>query len=150
MAWTVVRAVFTDVGNDALKPGGVVALLMGDEARTSRVSPTLTAVWGEVGPTFWAWLAIALVGVVLLRHRRIALGLGTAWVLPALTVSIAAALALVYIAGDQDITWWLMTSISRTTIVLRVLLLTDVFLWLLTACAASRHPAPAPIEIRRD
>ncbi|MEQ1700024.1 MAG: hypothetical protein ABMA25_07940 [Ilumatobacteraceae bacterium] len=150
MAWTLVRAVFTDAGNDALRPGGVAALLTGDEARTSRVSPTLTAVWGEVGPTVWVWLVVALAGLALLRRRRDGLGLGAAWVLPALAVGMAATLALVYVAGDQDITWWLATSISRTTIVLRVLLLADMFLWVLTAAAAVGEPTSDSAEIRGD
>jgi hypothetical protein len=141
--WTVVRSALTGASNDALSPSGVVALLRGEHARTSRVAPTLDAMWGQVGPTVWAWLAVALVGAVLLRGRRASAGLGAAWVLPVLAAGIAAAFALIYVAGVQDLTWWLMTSISRTTMVLRVLLLVDVFLWVLAAGTALTEGASA-------
>ena len=150
LLWTLVRTALTDASNDALQPGGIVSLLRGEYARTSRVSPTLEAVWGQVGTTAWAWLAVALVGVFLLRRERAVLGLGAAWVLPALTIAISASLTLVYVAGVQDITWWLMTSISRTTIVLRVLLLVDIGLWVLTAGATLVDRSPATTEIRID
>lgn len=147
MAWTLLRSALTGASNDALKPSGVVALLRGDDDRTSRVSPTVRGLWEQVDSTTWAWLVVAVIGAMLLRHRRSAASLGAAWVLPALAAGIAATLALVYISGAQDITWWLMTSITRTTIVLRVLLLVDVFLWVVVAVAALVEPESTEIGV---
>lgn len=147
MAWTLLRSALTGASNDALEPSGVVALLRGDDDRTSRVSPTVRGLWEQVDSTTWAWLVVALIGTLLLRHRRAAVNLGAAWVLPALAAGIAATLALIYISGAQDITWWLRTSITRTTIVLRVLLLVDIFLWVAVAAEALVEPEATKIRV---
>lgn len=150
MAWTVLRAALTGGSNDAFTPSGMVAFLRGESARTARLAPTLEGVWEQIDSTAMAWVVVALVGALVLRRARTELGLGAAWLLPTLVVGIASALTLVYVAGEPDITWWLMTSISRTTIVLRVLLLVDVCLWVLAAGAASDDRAPEPGEIGVD
>jgi hypothetical protein len=138
--WMAEMGHFVKRQNESINPSGAKGLLLGDAKYTDRVGPTLTAMWHQVGPTVLVTLAITVVALAGLgRHRR-RLGLGSWLWLPLSALGTAAAFLLTYAIGPYEVHWWLSTSIDRTMIVVRLLLVVEVAVWLIVGVAVWLNP----------
>jgi hypothetical protein len=97
-----------------------------------RLGPTVSAMWTQLHLLPFVAL-VALVGVLALRQRRRRAGLGhEAWLWACVCTSLVLT-ASTYVLGDLALSWWLTTSIDRTTLFATLLLYTDVAIWLCVA-----------------
>lgn len=134
--WSTETAHFFNGQNDSLSMSGLKGLLLGDHQYTDRVPPTLSAMWHQVGPTVVATLVITGVALLGLGRQRRRQGLGSFVWLPLAALGVAASFLLIYATGPHDVHWWLSTSIDRTMIVVRLLLVLEVAVWLVVGLAA--------------
>jgi hypothetical protein len=80
---------------------------------------------------------VALLG---LGRQRRGQGLGSFVWLPLVTLGVAGSFLLIYATGPHEVHWWLSTSIDRTMIVVRLLLVVEVAVWLVVGLAAWLDP----------
>jgi hypothetical protein len=99
-------------------------------------------------------LAVLVVGCIFLRRdRRRACLANPAWLWTAALLSLAIIFAT-YVFGSYEIHWWLLTSVSRTTIFAQVAVYTDLAIWTVIAFgggaarAARDRPEPTPVTAR--
>jgi hypothetical protein len=146
--WSAETAHFFHGQNDSLSVSGLKGLLLGDHQYTDRVPPTLSAMWHQVGPTLLATLAITAVALLGLGRQRRRQGLGSFVWLPLVTLGVAASFLLIYATGPHEVHWWLFTSIDRTMIVVRLMLVVEVAVWLVVGLSAWLDPH-GPRQARR-
>ena len=107
------------------------------QSATLRLHATASAVWENFHVLPLA-AAVAVLGVLALRHTRRRLGVGNdgwMWVVVAFSV---VALLITYVFGAPEIHWWLSTSANRTTIFAQLALYSDMAVWLAIAASAQR------------
>ena len=111
------------------------------ESASYRLGATLSGMWGQLHLVPVA-VAVAILGWAALRAARRRLGLGAAasvWAVAWWGVSVVAA---TYVFGDLEIRYWLTSSIARTTVFVRALLLAEMVTWglvLIVSPPASRR-----------
>ena len=130
LAWSALAASVGATGASAFSLGGISGLLAGDPARLERVMPTAKALGGQLFPLSFLCLgAMALMGLCCVGHRS-RLGVGSAGWLLGLSAAGLGIFAVIYVTGMFELTWWLTTSVDRTTIAVRALILTELAIWL--------------------
>jgi hypothetical protein len=115
-----------------------------------RFGPTVSAMWAQLHLLPFVAL-IALAGVLVLRQRRRRIGLGhEAWLWACLCASLAITVGT-YVFGDYPLSWWLATSVDRTTLFAALLLYTDLAIWMCVAGGelASRRSRTAEAQPHR-
>ncbi len=154
LAWPVLMRTL-GVHSDIAAGGRASALLHGDPEATSRVGPTIAAITGMARPIGFVAIGCAAFGALMLRTARRRLGLGSAgWTWLAILL-ITASLVAAYVLSPYDLDYHLASSADRTTIALRLLLLSEVACWTLCATEALQRgdsPSRAPVavtELRR-
>ncbi|MBV8445016.1 MAG: hypothetical protein JOZ92_03775 [Candidatus Dormibacteraeota bacterium] len=145
-AWPVAARI---VGVPSELQTGAVAPFLSTATPISRVGPTVSAL-----ASYWVFLpwvaATSIAALLALRAGRARLSLGGSVWLWLVIVLAGGSLAITYIVGPYDISWWLRTSVDRTTMFVQVLLLSEVIVCGLVAvsCGAAaigswRHRAGA-------
>jgi|GEM_PF-1455155 len=119
--------------------------LFGDTARlTSRLPPTLDALWETVGPLVAVAACCSLAGALLVRRRRAALGTGSDLWIWLLSCGYATTLVATYVTGPSDVDWWLGASADRVTVPIAMLACLSAVSWLLAAVSDRDGPAGTP------
>jgi hypothetical protein len=111
--------------------------LFGDTGRlATRLRPTLDALWEMVGPLVVLAILCSLAGLLLIRGRRAALGVGSDIWIWLLSLGYATTLVFTYVTGPSDIDWWLGASADRVTLPIAMLACLSAVSWLLAAVGA--------------
>jgi hypothetical protein len=128
---------------DATAATHVRGLLAGHPQLTRRIVPTAEALRGQVGTLVAVTVLVAVLGAVFLRRRRRALGYAPDVWFGLLTAGYTGTLMLVYVTSVRDLTWYLVTSITRTSLIIVLLCAVVVACW--AAVALSPVPADTPV-----
>jgi hypothetical protein len=111
--------------------------LRGDFVGFERLHPTLTAVW-NVGRGTMAPAALMLVlGVVFLRRDRHRLGIPGAGYLWLAAAGAQLLIVLAYVISPDPLDWHLGSSLTRTMLVVQLLLLVEMVVWFGVAMAVA-------------
>jgi hypothetical protein len=126
----------------------LVALLRGESQQLDRLQPTLTELWAQSHRALLALAVLAIGGTCLLGRQRRALRLGASgWCLAAVSGAFTT-LTMIYVAGTQNLDWWLDTSATRTLTIVELLVLTEALVWLAVA-ADTISPATPSVRTQR-
>ncbi len=145
VAWAVLVWMLGVTSTEAINGPGLRGLLSADPAVWARVGPTLSSLLHQLWPmTFAAAMVLGLAGLLLTAHRR-RIGMGSGMWLAGLAAVGVALFVVVYVTGGYEINWWLRTSVSRTMIAIRALLLTELAIALvlivdLVRCGPVKRP----------
>jgi hypothetical protein len=133
----------SDVTSDA----NVHGLLTGDKAVLDRIPVIMDGLGRTIGLTGAIAVAVALLGTVVLRTRRRALGLGSDLWLWGVNAIYVLSVFLTYLVNNQGIQWYVATSVDRVTLPAVLLFCVSVVCWAVTAVGPPRAvPRPAPRE----
>jgi hypothetical protein len=133
--------------SDLTMQSNVSGLLHLDSTVLSRIPPTLTTI-GAYYTLLPIAGAAAVCGALALRRQRSELGAGAApwpWLIMILTTAV---LVVTYAVGPYPIAWWLSHSSDRTTILVRLLLLSELGAWFGIALHAGVHTAREALRQR--
>lgn len=134
---------------DLASQGRLSGLLRLDSEVLSRAGPTLAGMWRWCRWELIVAVAVAAVGVAVARRDRTTMvghGVLRLWVAVA---GCLASLLLAYLISPHGIEWHLRTSVDRTTLAPRLLLLVDIAVWVMVLAARPRDrgaPPPPPDE----
>jgi hypothetical protein len=145
LAWVALARHITPIGDSAISGDSLTALLGGERQQIDRLSPTLSALWRQLGLFDLVVVVVIVAGTVLLGRRRRALGLSSGLWLPSAAVGVLVVTTFIYVVGAPEIGWWLDTSAFRTTAIVHLLLLTEALLWATVALSC----LPRPEEVHR-
>lgn len=114
-------------------------LLQFDPDVVRRVSPAIDGVWRETWVIVIVAACVSAVGLVVATNARRELST-TAWPwMWAAWLATTASLVYAYVVSPAPLDWHLATSVDRTTIAPRLLLLAEAFIWGTAAIAALRQ-----------
>jgi hypothetical protein len=147
LVWPVL-AYASGARSDVAAGNHLTGLLRLDPMVVARVGPVIGMLRSQFGLALPLVAAAALLGAVVLRstRRRLALG-GIAWTW-AVMVATLVVLVVVYAVGPYPIQWWLNTSVDRTTMLVRILLLSEAAVWGLVALDAMLHGAGTVLAVQ--
>jgi hypothetical protein len=133
---------------DVLAGGRFGALLHGERDTVDRFPVVFSTMAGRVDRIAVFALAAAVLGLLVLRHRRRALGLGADPWLWAVCALHWAGLTLIYMVTPMSLEWHLSTSVDRVMISIAVLSCASAACWAVVALhrpavAAPAEPQPA-------
>ncbi len=140
--WTITSRSLGAEG-DLPGPGRLSLLLHLDPEVTTRVGPILSALWRVCRWEFMVAFVLTAVGLAVARRLRFELtGAGPAWLWLA-TLGCLATVVVAYLLSPYDIEWHLATSVSRTTLATRLMLLAECGIWVLVLLTALARRGPA-------
>ncbi|MGI5244370.1 hypothetical protein [Dactylosporangium sp. CA-139066] len=135
---------------DVLTGGRFEALLHGDPDTAGRFPHVFATMAGRVDWIVGYAMIAALLGLLFLRGRRRALGVGEDLWLWAVAGLYWCALTLIYMITPMPLEWHLSTSVDRVVILIVVLACASAATWAVTALHGPGGPAaagaPAPAE----
>jgi hypothetical protein len=127
--------------------GRILGLVRWESAIAARIWPTVSATWEQVHREAILWLLCSIVSGLALSGERRRQRIGSAVWTGAAAAGVALSLVLAYVISPYGLDFHLSTSVDRTMIAVRVLLLLDIACWtaiaLGTATAAVRTVADA-------
>ncbi len=106
------------------------------QSMTGRATATIDGMAGQLKIVPVALFMLVAGCLVLRRYRERAGFANPAWLWVAWLGSLAVIFAT-YVVGSYPIHWWLLTSVSRTTIFAQVLVYADIGIWLVLAIAGA-------------
>jgi len=140
LAWLIV-ARLAGADSEYLGNSRTGDLLRLDPGVLHRVSPTVDAVWHEMAEIVLVAAGVTVVGLLVATSARRRLS-GTAWPWMWLAwLATTASLVYAYVVSPAPLEWHLMTSVDRTTIAPRLILLAEALVWGFAAVAALRQDA---------
>ncbi len=134
LSWPVVVRI-QGGGSELAERSQLRELLRGDPEVWSRLPPSVSALRVNTGFMLLVGVTCTVAGVVALNGRRRHDGIGSPFWLWVLVVAHTGALLTAYLISGYDLDYHLSHSITRTTIVVNLLLVVDVAVWLCLACA---------------
>jgi hypothetical protein len=147
LAWPLLARLL-GARSDLLERGHLVGLLTGDHGVWARLIPTLHAIRPLCLPLAVAAACCTGAGLLAMRTARRSLGMGSSRWTWATIAATTASIVGAYLISPHDVAWHLGTSVDRTTIVLRLMLVTEIAGWTVAALnrlsAALPATAPAP------
>ncbi|GAA2615357.1 hypothetical protein GCM10010399_52940 [Dactylosporangium fulvum] len=149
VVWSLTARAF-GAKTDVLSSGRFGQLLQGDPEIRHRFSPIGTTLWGIADSVVLFAAGGALLGVLLLRKRRRALGLGADPWLWLVIGGYSAFLTLIYLVTPYDVGWHLATSADRVLIPVAAMACTSAVCWIIVALSPTPRPGPSPGSVAAD
>ncbi|GAA0713334.1 hypothetical protein Drose_21820 [Dactylosporangium roseum] len=149
VVWSLTTRAF-GAKTDVLSAGGFGRLLKGDPDILRRLGPVGTTLWGIADGVVLFAAGGALLGLLLLRKRRRALGLGADPWLWLVLGGYSAILTLIYLATPYDLAWHLATSADRVLIPVAAMACASAACWIVVALSPARRPDPAPGSVAAE
>jgi hypothetical protein len=139
LSWPVLARL---AGAETVNEPSLSILLNPGTAIDLRLGPTIDALRDQLALLPYV-AALALLALLALRAPRRAAGLGSSlWVWSAIACSLVS-LVVTYLTGPYQIDFWLATSVDRTTILARLLLLSEGVVWLVVILSRLSETVPA-------
>ena len=123
------------------------ALLTGDPVLVHRIRPVFTSVWDHNALVLATSLAVVAAGWLLVGWSRDHLAIGSTFWLVAIAAAAAVLVGITYVNSSFPLDFYLQ-SVDRTTIAVRLAVLTEACIWMLVAidAVAERHFLRADIR----
>ncbi|MPY95413.1 MAG: hypothetical protein GEV08_20865 [Acidimicrobiia bacterium] len=147
LAWPPIAGYYVTDPLQDVTAGGVVELLSGEQDKVDRVEPAVRGLWGYARTTVLGAGLVIAAGLIVARQDRRRRGLGSGLWLPVAALGCFAVFVVVLAAGELELGTWVRDGGFRTMIVVRCLLLTEVFLLaslVLTELVAQRAAVTGP------
>jgi hypothetical protein len=136
LTWMIVARLH---GAESDLAGGSTASswMRGEFVGFDRLRPTLTAVWSVGRGTVLAAVVMVALGSLFLRHERRRRGIPGAGYLLLVAAAVQSLMVLVYVVSPHDLGWHLATSLTRTILVVQLLLVVEMVVWIGVAIATA-------------